>query len=72
MSNTMNQDFSGVPMHLSISGSQLANILIPHLVTALASNSTLRNAIVNAIMPAVRAQAATTAATTAGGKKPGK
>jgi hypothetical protein len=68
MSNTMNQDFSNVNLKLSMSGSQLANILIPHLVTALASNATLRNAIVAAIMPSIRAQVASIAASTAGGK----
>jgi hypothetical protein len=64
------QNFSGVKLQMTASGEALIAKLMPHLISALSSNATLRNAIVSAIMPAVRQQAATTAAQTAGGKKP--
>ena len=66
-SQNMNMQLKG-----NINGAALANILLPHLISALSSNATLRSAIVNAIMPEVRAQAAASASQSAGGKKNSK
>ena len=68
MATTTNLTMTAKGLTMSVSGSALANKLLPHLISALSTNATLRNAIVNAIMPAVRQQAAATAQTTAGGK----
>ena len=72
MSDTMNQDFSGVTMDLTVSGSALVNTLLPHIISALQNNASFRQSLVNAIMPSVRQVAASTAQSVAGGKKPSK
>jgi len=56
-------NLSGVTF--DIDGAALAKKLIPHLVTALADNTTLQNALVNAIMPGLRDQMLALARSTA-------
>ena len=66
----MKFDMSGTKFKGTMSGEALANVLLPHLISALSTNPALRNAIVNAIKPSLMAAAQQTAATVARNTSP--
>lgn len=64
MAGDNNLDVGGVTM--TVPGSDLVAVLLPHIVKALQGDVNLQNALVAAIMPMIRAQMATLARATAG------